>query len=243
MNRKIQVAILLLVILTSCKKKDTPEPPLSVDINSISLFTTETHQIVATGPKKIEYSSSDDYFATVSNTGYVNARKVGYNVILVTSKNETITVTCTIKGRVNLYHEPSISWGDSRGSLISKLGTPDYQSQTAIGYFGTTPGLMATLYLFDGNDRLDASSVAITMPYTADLESFLSERYVPYDQGVEFDSFYLNAFEISKASLSVGTVLSDDSAYWMVIYLPYPPVKITAKTVDHVTKQVNLCIK
>ena len=112
--------VLSAVMLYSCK-----EDVITVKNGElVQLNHGDTHQIEAESISMIRYESSDEYCAQVSKCGLVQANYVGSANILLNNEIEEKIVKVEVKAVSSLYEEPDIAFGDTKLSVIDKLGTP-----------------------------------------------------------------------------------------------------------------------
>ena len=179
----------------------------------------ETYQIPAQCDNPITYTSVDEYHANVSASGLITAQYVGNTTIRLTSEDDTKTFSVTVISRSNLYPEPNIKVGDTRSTVISKLGQPDASTSDGIGYnnYSTKAPMLAVL--FDANNRVKGYGIMVLSAYSSELSTFIRERYA-YVTMNEGSPIFINSLTAAGATLLVSYEYYNTN-YWMVTYLPY----------------------
>lgn len=237
MKKLLLFLLVLPFVLGSCGSDD--------DDDSISLKETEkvlkygeTYQINATSSNKISYTSENKYHATVSESGLVTAGRIGETQISVSDGKSTKKFKVTVNAESNLYPEPNIEFGISKADLIKKLGTPDSQTDSGIGYLNYSTNAPIAMYLFDSNGKLNSSTVMVKTAYSSELGTFFKERYV-YGTSIEEDYtlIFVNALKIEDATMLIGASLYNAN-YWSTTYMPYAYKK--SKSTNHNSDLQNI---
>lgn len=200
----------------------------SESANLIQLTTTDQtvayadkFQIEATSDTPITYTSEDEYHASVSESGLVNARYVGETNIVLTNGEDTKRIKITVRPESNLYPEADLTFGMMRSAVKAKFGAPTSETDTALGWTGYSNNAPVLMCTFDDSDRLDAVVYMVKTAYSSELGTFLAERYVPIDiSGENYAVLCVNALKIESATMFVGADVYNLS-YWMVAYMPY----------------------
>lgn len=164
-----------------------------------------------------DWSSSNDFVASVDNNGNVGADHVGECTISNGKYNCRINVT----PKTYFIKEPITDWEISKSQIISKCGLDYKVTGNSIGYISNSSIAPITLYTFDNNERLSSAAVVVKTDYTTDLVDFLTERYQSI--GMEgYDFYFANGYTPQKISTVVGVSLYKyDKNYWIVLYIPY----------------------
>lgn len=212
----VLVAILAIVLMGCSKDKKVKLITLST--SSTTMHHGDTYQITAQCDDAISYTSNNEYHASVTNQGLITANYVGNTTIKLSSNEDTKTFNVTVAAESNLYPEPNISFGESKSSVISKLGTPDTSTETGIGYTSYSLNAPKLAILFDENNCVKSYGILVYSSFTSQLSTFLTERYVYV--GYANDIFmYMNGLTISSATIIVGLELYNTN-YWMAVYVP-----------------------
>ena len=212
--KKISAILLLImaVAFTGCNK----ERLITLSTTSTTLHHGETYKISAQCDDPITYTSSNEYYAKVSSLGKITAQYVGKTTISLKSEDDNRIFTVTIAPEYNLYPEPNINIGETKSSVISKLGTPDAITDGGIGYNNYSDAAPILMVLLDNNDRVQGYSVFVKTIYSSTLSSFLGERYVFL--GYSDDTFmYTNGLTESTATKYIASRYYNTN-YWWVIY-------------------------
>ena len=214
--RKLSIVIMavLAISITGCKK----EKLITLSETSTMLHHGETYQISAQCENPINDLSANEYHAKVSSSGVITAQYVGSTTISLQSEEDAKTFIVTVAPKSNLYVEPTISFGETKSSVISKLGTPDATTDGGIAYRDYSTAVEMLLVLLDDYDKVKAYGVVVKSSYTSELSDFLDERYdyVGYSNEI---FVYRNALTNTETTMIVGLKLYNVN-YWMVVYAP-----------------------
>jgi hypothetical protein len=212
-------SIFLLAVLCLAFSNCTKEKLITLSATSVSLHRGETYQIPAQCDDPITYTSWDEYHAKVSASGLVRAQYVGSTSIRLSSNDDTKNFGVTVSPQSNLYPEPNIRFGESKNSVISRLGVPDVSNADGIGYSDYSANAPALIVLFDSNNCVKVYSLMVKSICSSELGTFLGERYVFVSSSN--DAFlFINKLSASAATMMICSELYDIN-YWMVMYAPY----------------------
>lgn len=207
--------VLSAVMLYSCK-----EDVITVKNGElVQLNHGDTHQIEAESISLIRYESSDEYCAQVSQYGLVQANYVGSANILLNNEIEEKIVKVEVKAVSSLYEEPDIAFGDTKLSVIDKLGTPSEDNGNTFIYKDYSSSVSYLLVLFE-NDRVLSSAVMLDHSYSSELATFIGERY--RSLGVIDKYFcYINSLQVADATMMVGlgTYSYNQEVYDVAVYM------------------------
>lgn len=207
--------VLSAVMLYSCK-----EDVITVKNGElVQLNHGDTHQIEAESISFIRYESSDEYCAQVSQYGLVQANYVGSANILLNNEIEEKIVKVEIKAVSSLYEEPDIAFGDTKLSVIDKLGTPSEDNGNTFIYKDYSSSVSYLLVLFE-NDRVLSYAVMLDHSYSSELATFIGERY--RSLGVIDKYFcYINSLQVADATMMVGlgTYSYNQEVYDVAVYM------------------------
>lgn len=230
----------LFMLATSCSKNEdmaSQKKLITLSTTSATLHNGETYKIQAQCDNTITYSSGNEYHAKVSSSGVVTAQYVGNTTITLKSKDDTKTFSVNVSPRSNLYPKPNINFGETRSSVISKLGTPASTTSNAIGYTSYSANAPILAVLFDNNNCVSAYSLLIYSTYASELSTFIRERYVyvTYSDGLYL---FINSLSASTATMIVGYG-QYNSNYSQSIYIPYDKKDAYTEDLDAILKELT----
>lgn len=203
----VMLFMALALSITSCSK-DNDEEPISIpqymtihigDEYNLGLFS--------------QWTTTNDFIASVSNNGIVTGLHVG-ECIISDGENKC---EFSIRGNILLYDEPLTDWGISKSRLISICGSNYIESKGNIGYKTNNISCPMVAYMFK-NDQLSAAIVLVSTAKTSTLAEFLLERYLLVEQS-GYEYYFLNGNSMSKVTMAVGLTFYNVD-YWMVAYIP-----------------------
>lgn len=201
--------------LMGCQK----EKLIILSMTSKTMHHGETYMISAQCDNPITYTSANEYHAKVSSSGLITAQYVGNTTIRLTSDDDSKTFSVTVSPISNLYPEPNIKLGDTRGAVISKLGQPDATTTDGIGYNNYSEKAPMLAVLFDASNRVKGYGIMVLSAYSSELSTFIRERYA-YVTMSGSSPIFINSLTAAGATLIVGYEYYNTN-YWMVTYLPY----------------------
>ena len=205
------------------KGEDAKSNVIQLTSSDQTMYYDDEFQIDATSDTPITYTSENEYHAEVSASGFVTAGRVGETNIVLTNGEDTKKIKITVRPKSNLYPEPDLTFGMSRSAVKAKLGTPDNETDTGIGYMDWSNAAPTLLCLCDDYDKLEVYAVMVKTSYTSTLTDFLLERYVPAalpDDG-DIIAIFVNGLDRETANMAVSLVLYNLSNL-MVMYTPFP---------------------
>jgi hypothetical protein len=208
--KKIIILFVLSLTFWGCSKEEEPvDNTIKVETDDLSLAPKQTYDIKAVSNSEITYSSENEFFASVSNNGIITGGRVGTtNIILETGVDKKTIKVTTISSNY-LYPDPILDFGSSKSSIISKLGTPDYQQSIgntiAIRYDNAPNTTLGTGYFFT-DDKLTIIQTRVKSAYSSLLSSYLSDRFVPVAQS-DGSFIFFNALNPSKITVGVSLTL------------------------------------
>ncbi len=207
-----------------CDKEKDPDVIL-LKVTEKSLYHESEYQIEATSNSNITYLSENEYHAKVSESGLVTARFVGETNILLSNSEDSKKIKIIVNPLSNLYPEPNVNFGDTKSSIIAKLGTPDNETSTGIGYSGYSNSAPILMFLFDDSNKMTSYSLMVKSSYSSILADFLSERYLVVSERDGLFMF-INSLKPTTATKVIGLSLYNTS-YWQVMYIPNTTAKNT----------------
>lgn len=218
--KKLPILLLafMSIVFVSCNK----EKLITLSNTTTTLHHGDTYQISAQCENPITYSSANEYHAKVSNTGLVTAQYVGRTTISLNSEDDNKSFTVIVSPTSNLYQEPNISFGDTRSTVISRLGTPDATMDNSIAYNDYSNAAQMLIVTFK-NDRVDYYGVVVKSAYSSELATFLGERYdfIGYSDDI---FLYRNGLTENTTTMYVGMTLYNLN-YWMLLYMSTDSMK------------------
>jgi hypothetical protein len=213
------LAVIVAAITSGCSKGDDENPAIILKTAEKTLSFGDTYQIEATSPSPITYTAENDYYAAVSSSGLVTARFVGETNITLTNDKDSKKVTIIVSPKSTLYPTPNVEFGISRSALIAKLGKPAKETSSGIAYSNYSNVAELVMYVFDANDKLTNTGVAVKTAYSSELGAFLSERYLLINKE---NLLFVNSLDPKKEAMLIRASLYNTS-YWLVSYGPYTP--------------------
>lgn len=185
----------------------------------VQLYHGDTHRIEAESISMIHYESSDEYCAQVSQYGLVQANYVGSANILLNNDMEEKIVKVEVKAVSNLYEEPDIAFGDTKTSVMDKLGTPYEDNGNTLVYKDYSSSVSYLLVTFE-DDKILSYAVLLDHSYASELTTFIGERY--RSLGVIGNYFcYINSLQLADAMMMVGlgTYNYNQEVYDVAVYM------------------------
>lgn len=229
--KKVLFLLVVVAAFVACSKDD--DSNIKLNKTEIELLSDQIFTIEAESDGVLTFQSDNEYVATVSNVGVISAKRVGSAKITVSDGKHDGQVTVQVNPKHELYPQPILDFGMSRRDVIAKLGTPIAETSDAIGYSDYSVKAPRVMYLFDDNDKLEATVVMVKTAYSSELGAFMAERYaaVSYDDDT-YSVLMANGLNKDTITMLIGAKVYDTS-YWMVTYFPYTPSKSGIR--DHKT--------
>lgn len=220
--KKILLCMLMALpfIFTSCSDDDDDDNGIKIQNPKIEMVAGDSKQINATSDLKLNYSVEDEYYASVSESGLIDAKRVGETNIIVRNDQKSEKVNVIITPQYKTYPDPDFMFGETRSAVIKKLGTPANETDAAIAYEGYSTKAPLIIYTFDESNKVSGVSVIVGTTYTEELAKFLAERYVMVKGTGDITLIGFDHLDEDKATLGVAVSLYN-TTYWMVVYLPY----------------------
>ena len=165
-------------ILIGCQKEAAN---LTVSPSEITLYAEGT-KAITTNASNATFTSEDDYYAEVDESGLVTANKVGNTKITVSGNGQVKKVPVTIMPQYNLYPDIDVLIGKSKSEVTKLLGS-NYKTSTTSGgqemwtYFSYNSYTVFLGFYFKSNGMVEHAMVAISTSYTSMLTKALIERY------------------------------------------------------------------
>lgn len=196
---------------------------ITLSETSATLHHGETYQIDAKCENPITYTSADEYYASVSETGLITANFIGSTTIALQSEEDSKTFSVTVDPRSDLYTEPNILFGETKEAVIGKLGTPAVDQGDAIAYSNYAPNAPILVVMFEDN-CVEYYGVYVNPDYGDELNNvFLAERYyfIGTEDGI---NIFADGTTAETVTMIVGTELDEDGD-WIAIYMAYEDLK------------------
>lgn len=216
------ILFVLCLIVIACNNEEPVDNTITVKANDLFMAPKQTYNLKATSIQKITYSSDNEFYAAVSDSGIVTAGKVGSTNIILNNGTDKKSIKITTVSSNNLYPDPVLEFGTSKSAIMAKLGTPSYQASNGayagIRYDNATTTTLGTIYYFT-DDKLDLVFTRVKSGYTSLLGSYLTDRFASVGQ-VDGSFLFVNALTSSKITIAVSLELYSVD-YWDVEYFPY----------------------
>ena len=209
------------LVLAGCTKDGKK---LEVTPDSITVYADGTKQL-STNVDDATFSSSDEYYATVSETGLVTGEKVGETEIVVSSSSGTVKVPITIMHQYSLYPDVDGLVGKTLSDITKVMGS-NYESSTSSSgemtylYRNPTSYVDAIMFMMKGS-VVETIGVLVPTTNTSMIAKHLIERYTV--AGMQNDMyFFLNHGKQTAIAMQVYSV-----KYIIVMYLANTSSKST----------------
>ncbi len=161
-------------ILIGCQKEAAN---LTVSPSEITLYAEGT-KAITTNASNATFTSEDDYYAEVDESGLVTANKVGNTKITASGNWQVKKIPVTIMPQYNLYPDIDVLIGKSKSEVTKLLGT-NYKTSTTSGgqemwtYFSYNSYTAFLGFTFKSNGTVEHAMVAISTSYTSRLTKAL----------------------------------------------------------------------
>ena len=214
----MMVCALTLTFVSCGDDKDDAPTHFSVTPDNVTMYAGQTKQLSAVGAT--QWSSDNEFVASVDKNGLVQANHVGAANILASDGNAMGQCAITVQPQYNCWATPLLTWG---ASMLEIHEAETHQLDTTAERYlvysypeGTTPAMVQ--YIFD-NRGLECINVVVNG--TAEfgtVASFLSERYLFYKQDDEGVNYFINATTLETATMVVRlTTLTSKSNFFTVV--------------------------
>ena len=214
--KKLFLFVSAALMLVACNESN-----LQLSPSSVNLYYEETQQVeVVSETGSFEWSTANDFHATVNSAGKITAGHVGSTVITAKQGKKEGTCSVTIKPKYFLYDTPYLAWGETMTQVTNKLGTP-YQTQSNVLVYvlSEANGIIAMYMFTDG--KLTSVGITLNVNNATVLTYYLVERYQPFsaDNGTYY---FMNAmnFDAATLGLMMRYVSGNGMQYYQVIYAP-----------------------
>ncbi len=222
--KKLLLLAFTLVSFCACSDDDSG---IGLEKTEIELLSDESYTILSSSENVLTYTSENNFIATVSPQGVIEAQRVGHTKVSVSDGKNVEHISVRINPKYDLYPEPFLEFGTKRSDIIARFGTPTQEMAQGISYIDNTNTTKAPvrIFLFDDNDRLSSTNVGVKTEYSSLLGSFLNERYLLYTYDEEEDViFFVNGLTDATISMAVAATIYTEE-FWLITYFPYLPSK------------------
>ena len=205
-------------IFTSCgsDENENGKEKFSISETKLTLHYEETEQLSATATA--QWSSENDFVATVNSNGLVEGGHVGKTNIMATSAEGSAKCEVEIVPVYSTYKEPYLEFGASKSTVKSKETRElNKEKTTSLTYEGENSFVELVMYSFDESGKLESAGVALTIASASEVTKFLLERYQPISEKDGTYMFINN--NINDCKMAVG--LSVENSYLAIVYIPY----------------------
>lgn len=207
----------LAITLNSCEKEKANL--ISVTVLEKTFNFEDEYQIEATSKSAISYTVENEYHATITQSGYLTAGRVGETTISLNNSEDQKTFKVTVKPKYNLYPEPNVKFGDTKSSIIAQFGSDYIETEGNVGYTNYSNTAPIIMFTFDASNKLKSYAIMVESSYTSILGSFLAERYLPVK---EEDGIFLFANGLNSKTTTLAIALQlYNTSYWMAMYMPF----------------------
>ena len=216
--KKVFLLVFAASILVACEESSKS---IQLSPSSVNLYYDETQQIqVLSETGSFEWSTANDFHATVSSSGKITTGHVGSTIITAKQGKKEGTCSVTIKPKYYLYDTPYFGWGETMTQVSNKLGTPDQiQTNVLVYVLSEADGIIAMYMFTDG--KLTGVGITLNVKNATTLTYYLVERYQPFS--AENGTYYfMNAMNFDDATigLMMRYVSTSSMHYYQVVYAP-----------------------
>lgn len=189
MKKIVFVTLFIALVLTGCSKDGKK---LVVTPEDITVYVDGTKQLT-TNVEDATFSSSDEYYATVSDTGLVTGEKVGEAEIVVSSSSGVVSVPITIMSQYSLYPDIDGLVGKTLSDITKVMGSNYEQSISSssgeLTYLYRNPTSYVDAILFQMKGTI-VENIGVLVPTTntSMIAKHLTERYIV--AGMQNDMFF-----------------------------------------------------
>lgn len=192
------------------------EVPLTVNVTSINLVSTNTFSLVVSpNADGCTYESENSYIASVSSAGLITAKRVGNTIVHIKNAQKNLDATCevTVTPQYNMFREPYLVFGASPATIKAyEKRVLANETTTSLIYTGENTYLAYLMYVFE-NSAYTTSGCFVPTKYSSLLGSFIGERYVYL--GTSDDDILLF---LSTDSKTVAALYLYSLTYWIAFY-------------------------
>lgn len=247
--KKIALMALLALPLAFTSCGDDNKDSVSLDKETLTLKYWDDATLTPSS-KGGQWSSANDFVATVDNDGKIKATHVGETTITYTKDGNSASCKITVEPFYDTYTLPYLVWNSSIADVKAAVPTNltiAYEDSEGLSY--TTAGNFPVYtYAFEKN-ALIAAGMAVDTNDESKFTNFL-EQYYKYSFTDEEDlmgEVYCNANSLSNATeLMVLTFEGTEADIPTATFVPFDATKGSGVNVDAVKaarKAVNRILK
>ncbi|MBE6314730.1 MAG: hypothetical protein E7079_07245 [Bacteroidales bacterium] len=204
----VAMAFALPLVFASCEKND--EPIVLPEGVSINVYETDALEVAG------EWTSSNEFVATVDKKGNVTAHHVGEAVLTVIDGTQTATCKVVVNPVNTSYTLPSFAWGSDVKAVKNYCSTltlleenTDEEGVCILSYL-TGSDFPGYIY-FVAPEGLAASSIVVDINDTENWEAFMYQYFADLEEDEEW--FYLiNANTVAEATIAVQYGWNDETS-------------------------------
>ena len=210
----------LTTLFTSCSEDDK-DGGLKISPKEMNLVVGQTAAIkIDGGVSGNQFTSGNEFIASVKSDGVVTAVRVGETEITVRNKNNS-TAKCKVKitGKSKLYTEPYLKFGASVSQVKSfEKRTLKSEDNEFIYYKGENKYVEIVAYNFENKKTISSAVFSPVSKSNAELiVEFLSERYIMMTDGDE-TVLFMSPDEKIIGGIDALRIGSD--YYYLIVYAP-----------------------
>lgn len=226
----IAAALPMAIAFTSCGDDETPQE-IYLNTNSAAISYHQTQTLTAT-EKNCNWSSDNEFVATVDKDGVVTANHVGEAT--VTAEKNGVSASCkvTVVATNTAFVLPVLDWGATVAQVKAKVPTNLKLVQDEADELGyeseDNGGFPAYGYTFT-NNALDGAGLVVTLQQDedGDLMGFLEQNYKELEEADDVFVF-INANTAAEATTKVEYMLNDAGNVSAIFY----PVNSANRSAD-----------
>lgn len=207
----LMMALAMPLAFASCTSEESE--PIALDKNVATIDYKATTTIVASD-SKVNWSSSDEFVATVDANGVVTGKHVGTATIIASKDGESASCKVTVEPIYNTYELPLIAWNSTvaqiKAAVPSTLGLAGEGDGYLIYQTGKTGNFEAYpvwSYVFYQN-ALISSSITVADTELDNLMDQVEQYYVQLKEASDNEYIYGNASTLA-ASSNIMTISFD----------------------------------
>lgn len=217
----LMLALALPCVLASCSDENNDPTIISLDKSAVTIDYGETTTLKAS-EKKAEWSSSNEFVATVDKDGKVEAKHVGQTTISATKDGVSATCVVTVNPTNNAFNT-ILAWGSTQQQIQSQVPT-DLQL-----FIASPDELLYTLeneeypwygFIFE-DGKLAGSSLYFTdqMFDDNDFNGYINQRYTSL--GNEEDGkLYGNGYTRADSDIALIVNWDTEDEVWVATWQP-----------------------
>lgn len=209
----IAAAIPMAFAFTSCGDDENPQE-IYLNTNSAAISYHQTQTLTAT-EKNCNWSSDNEFVATVDKDGVVTANHVGEATITAEKNGVSASCKVTVVATNTAFTLPVLDWGATVAQVKAKVPTNLKLVQDEADELGYESdgngGFPAYGYTFT-NNALDGAGLVVTLQQDeeGDLMGLLDQNFLLFNENDEEGIFeYINANTEAEATTGAQYELND----------------------------------